>query len=383
MHENDSSDTPLSNKGGAGLYIHIPFCVTRCAYCSFYSETSLSLASDWLDALQKEAHIYKDGFGPFSSLYLGGGTPTCLKASQLTSLMDCVLRCFRFSDNPETTMEANPDDITADKLRLLAALGINRISLGVQSFDDTELIYLGRRHTVAQAEQALESIRACGFTNVGIDLIYGLPGQTKAAWTDTLKRAVDFRPEHISCYELTIEKATLFNRLMEAGTLRGLGEEDGRGFFLLTSGLLEESGYLHYEVSNFSRGEQYCCSHNLGYWRHAPYLGLGPSAHSFRNRTRWWNIDSVETYCRMLARGGTPIAGHESLSPEQYRLESLYLGFRTIKGVDIELVRQRTGTNPVLKELEKSGLVRLAGDRVIPTKQGLVVADSLPLLFCD
>ena len=373
----------MSDGKSPGLYIHVPFCRTKCPYCDFYSITSLSLVPNWLDALQKEIPIYKDRFGTFDSLYLGGGTPTLLTDRDLSTLTDCLFHHFTFSLDTEITMEANPDDITPEKLAFLRDLGINRISLGVQSFDDKDLEYLRRRHTVRQTEKCLEWIRASGFTDLGLDLMYGFAGQTEAGWVQTLKRTLDFCPEHLSCYQMTFEEGTPFGKMLSEGRIRPLGEEGARTFFLLSSGFLEEQGYVQYEISNFARGEGHRSRHNRKYWQHAPYLGLGPAAHSFREGVRWWNLRSVERYCQNLVNGTLPVAGTETLSEEQHRLESLYLGFRTRDGIDLELVRNQSRRDKILSELQESGLVRVQRGRVLPTREGFLVADSLPLLFFE
>ncbi len=279
----------------SGLYVHIPFCKTKCPYCDFYSVTDATLISAYLAALDAEARLYRDQFPAFDSLFLGGGTPSWLGEAQLAALMKNLRRHFTFAPDSEITLEANPDDITADKLALFRDLGINRLSLGVQSFDEAELRFLGRRHTARQTEAAIDLIRAAGFTNLGLDLMYGLPGQTLDAWLKTLETALSFAPEHLSCYQLTLAAETPLRTPMARRVARGElslpDEETQREFFLLTANFLTARGYLHYEVANFARqGPQagslchYCCRHNLKYWTRTPYLGLGPAAHSFHGR---------------------------------------------------------------------------------------------------
>jgi oxygen-independent coproporphyrinogen-3 oxidase len=367
----------------SGLYIHFPFCLRKCRYCDFFSITSLVLIPAWLEALGREVLFYKDRFGHFDTLYLGGGTPSLLEGQQLAALLESLRRNFRFSADTEITLEANPDDITAEKLQIYRDLDVNRLSLGAQSFDEAELRFLGRRHTARQAEAAIEMIRAAGFANLGLDLIYGLPGQTEGTWFRTLKKAVSFRPEHLSCYQLTLEPGTPLGEKQARGEIKPLGEEAEVALFLATSQFLEERGYRHYEISNFARGEAYCSRHNRKYWRHAPYLGLGPAAHSFDGRGRWWNCRSLAEYCRRLAEGQAPVAGRETLTGEQLRLEALSLGLRTREGVDLAVVRQSAGWERVLAELQSAGLVAVAGNRVLPTRQGFLIADRLPLCFED
>jgi putative oxygen-independent coproporphyrinogen III oxidase len=367
----------------AGLYVHTPFCRSKCPYCDFYSITATDRVPAFLAALDNEARLYRDQFLLFDSLYLGGGTPSLLGEAQLTVLMETLQRNFAFAPNSEITIEANPDDLTPDKLALYQDLGINRLSLGAQSFDEKELRFLGRRHTAAQTMRALALIRAAGFANLGLDLIYGLPGQTTAAWLKTLETALSFVPEHLSCYQLTLTDDTPMGRMAAAGQVRLPIEETQREFFLLTARFLPERGYRHYEVANFAREEKYRCRHNRKYWTRAPYLGLGPAAHSFDGRRRWWNFSSVEKYCATLTAGRPPVAGAETLTPAQIRLEALYLGFRTQEGVSLATIREQPHGESLLRELTQAGLVRVRRDRVVATAPGLVVADRLPLWFAD
>jgi len=364
-----------------GLYVHVPFCRTKCPYCDFYSVPSLSQVPAWLDALQREVLIYRDRFESFDSLYLGGGTPTLLSPKELTLLMEVLIQDLSFSQDPEITIEANPDDITKEKAALLQGLGFNRISLGVQSLNEKELQFLQRRHSAKQAEEAIELIQASGYTNLSIDLMYGLPGQDESVWMATLRRIVGYNPAHISCYQMTISEGTPFYRMLRQGRIQPPSEERERAFFLLTSVYLKENGYVHYEISNFAREERTMSRHNIKYWRHVPYLGLGPSAHSFLKGIRWWNLRSVDGYCQALDCGRRPVEDSERLTDEQVRLESLFLGFRTMEGVKRKLIEDSPGAGKTLRELRSAGLVNLQGDRIIPTREGFIMADSLPLLF--
>lgn len=367
----------------SGLYVHLPFCKNKCPYCDFYSITETDRLADFLTALDKEAQLYRDQVLRFDSLYLGGGTPSLLDPSQLSALVNNLRRNFDFAPDAEFTLEANPDDVTVEKLRIYRDLGINRLSLGVQSFDEQELTFLQRRHTARQTRAALELIRAAGFDNLGLDLMYGLPGQTTDIWRQTLKTALSFAPEHLSCYQLTIAAGTPLAAPVARGELTLPDEEAQRSFFLLTHEFLAGRGYRHYEVANFAREEAYRCRHNRKYWNHSPYLGLGPAAHSFREGRRWWNHRSLPDYLAALAAGAAPVAGRETLTPEQLRLETLYLGFRTQEGVACEVIRQHPRWQVVLSELQDAGLVTVANGRVTATPEGLVVADRLPLLLVD
>jgi oxygen-independent coproporphyrinogen-3 oxidase len=365
----------------AGLYIHVPFCKTKCPYCDFYSVTDLALEEEWLSALLKEMDQYRDAFGTFDTFYIGGGTPTVLSHTVLTSLFQELHRQFNFNDNTEITVEANPDDITPEKLALLRSLGVNRLSIGVQSFNDEELTLLKRRHSLKGTGEALRWVNEAGFTNFGIDLIYGLPGQTVEGWIATLRKALTFHPTHMSCYQLTIEQTTPFGTMLEQGNLQVCTEKKGRDFFLTTSKFLEENGFLHYEISNFSKGNEFRSRHNCKYWNHAPYLGLGPGAHSFQSGVRWWNCKSVKDYCDKLKKGSRPIAGSEVLSHEQLRLEKLFLGLRTCDGITLDIAFLESPSNELLHNIKKTRLLSVRDNRLIPTKKGFLMADRLPLLF--
>jgi len=362
-----------------GLYIHVPFCAGKCPYCDFYSTDDSALIPAWIKALEKEIHFYKETLNNFDTLYLGGGTPSFLSNNDLEKLINSIRKNFSFAPNPEITIETNPGDLTPDKLKQFKALGFNRISLGVQSFDDDVLRFLNRRHTAKQAEKAVADIRNSGFENLSIDLMYSVPGQGKNRWIKTLEKALFFSPEHFSCYQLTVKKGTLFFELKEKGQLEfNLGEEES---FLLTSDILEENGYIHYEVSNFAKSANLFSSHNRKYWQHIPYLGLGPSAHSFMDDTRWWNVSSVKEYIDALNKGSRPIEEKEEIDEKQKGLEQLFLSFRTKQGIAIEALKKYKKVEIVLNRLIESGLIEIKGNRAVPTKKGFLVADKIPLMF--
>jgi putative oxygen-independent coproporphyrinogen III oxidase len=366
----------------AGLYIHVPFCRGKCPYCHFYSTTSLALIPDWLKAVKKEALLYQGLFSSFDTVYFGGGTPSLLSPAALDELLDFFRNRFSLSEDCEITLEANPGDLDREATREFRKIGINRLSLGVQSFFEEDLIFLGRRHRVPEAVRAIEVGRSAGFENLGLDLIFGLPGQTGRRWEDVLNRALSFRPEHVSAYQLTPEEGTPLGREVAQGGVRLAGEEESVHLFLETSRILEERGYLHYEVSNFARSEKWISRHNRKYWQQVPYLGLGPSAHSFLKRRRWWNPASLEEYLDRLRRGHKPAAGEEVLSSDQMRLESLLLGFRNRGGVPVDQLRLNPAGQAVLAELEASNKIIRQENRLIPTSRGYLLADRLPLFFC-
>jgi putative oxygen-independent coproporphyrinogen III oxidase len=360
----------------AGLYVHVPFCSSKCPYCGFSSIVDRTRADDWLEALAQEAGSYARSFPSFDSLYVGGGTPSCLGAEALTRLLGTLQASFELLPGAEITIEVNPGDASPGLLRLLRELGVSRLSLGVQSLDDRVLRVLGRRHDAAQALDSVRSARDAGFATIGVDLIYGVPGQSQASWLGTLERVVGLGPEHLSCYMLTREAGTPFAEAVAAGRVRACGEEVLAQRFRETSARLRSAGYLHYEVSNFSRGSEHRARHNGKYWRHVPYLGLGPAAHSFSGQERWWNLSSVDEYLGALAAGRAPVAGRETLTAAELELEALALGLRTSDGIPSALVR---GATSQLEALSARGWLRRDEERWVPTPEGLLFADRMAL----
>jgi len=367
----------------AGLYVHVPFCRAKCPYCDFYSTPALSLVEAWLDGLRKEVLLYANSFPAFNSLYFGGGTPTIISDQAFKELVYFLRGHFVFADDTEVTVEANPEDVTQEKLAALKACGVNRLSIGAQAFNDQDLTTLGRRHSAHDVEAALERARSAGFSNIGVDLIYLVPGQTEESWINSLRRALKFEPSHLSCYQMTFEETTAFGRMRAEGRISAADEETERRIFLVTSRFLEEHGFIHYEISNFARDEASRSRHNGKYWRHVPYLGLGPGAHSFDGATRWWNLRSVKQYCRAVENNSRPIEGSEVLTEEQFRLERVYLGMRTRDGIALADASAASDPEDFLSPLAQSGLIRLKNGRALPTLEGFLVADRLPLLFPD
>ena len=377
-----------------GLYIHVPFCRTKCPYCDFYSCTDLHFVHDFTAALEKELLLYCESFPAVDTVYLGGGTPTALPDDALAAIMAMVRSHVAVSPDAEITIEANPNDLSRERVAHLRSLGFNRLSIGVQSFDDKELHFLGRRHTADEARRSIDFAREAGFENISIDLMYALPGQSSDGWTATLEQALRFSPEHLSCYQLTIKEGTPFFDFHQMGAFQLCAEKAEAELFMATSAFLAERGYGHYEVSNFTRSEKFQARHNSKYWRHAPYLGLGPAAHSFDGRRRWWNVRSVEGYINKLvavpdeaqvawSEKTMPVEGFELLSDDQLRTEALMLGLRTRRGIALEQVLSFPHASATLQRLQADGLLIVSGNRVTPTTHGLLVADSLALRFLD
>jgi len=369
-----------------GLYIHIPFCLSKCSYCDFYSSTSLSALPLFLDVLSKEMKMYRSRFKLFETLYIGGGTPSLLSPQQLEIVLISVRETFDITSNSEITVEANPADLNRPYLEALRKIGINRMNIGIQSFDQEVLHLLGRRHSVEQAISAIEASRNAQFHNMGLDLIYGIPGQTIDSWLDTLKQAVAFSPEHLSCYQLTLNSKTPLGKRHQAGEFSIPGEELQYEFFMKTSQFLEDAGYIHYEVSNFSRGIELASRHNRKYWDHSPYLGLGPAAHSFQKNRRWWNYRSVNQYMTAINAGTLAVEETEILTTDQIRLEALYLALRTQKGIFLDEFKKRfhydllSEKRKMLDKLQEEGLISIQDGHLYPTRTGLAVADSLSLI---
>jgi oxygen-independent coproporphyrinogen-3 oxidase len=340
----------------------------------------------FLNALSREIDTYQEEFAEFDTIYLGGGTPSLLTPAQIESLLDKIDRAYRILPDTEITIEVNPADWGRKELGMLRGLGINRISIGVQSFDDNELIFLGRRHNRAHAKRTLEDAINQGFNNISIDLIYGLPGQTFEQWQASLRDALSFKPAHLSCYELELKPHTPLGIRYEQHEFPIRTEDSQYNIFMKTSEYLEESGYIHYEVSNFAFGMEKASRHNRKYWDHTAYLGLGPSAHSFNNGRRWWNHESVKDYIHDLDALKRPISGSEALESEQLRMEALFLGLRTKRGIDLGQYRGRYGYDLakekglVLKQWEKTGLIEIKDGFIRPTRSGMAVADSLAQL---
>ncbi len=341
---------------------------------------------DFLNAFSKETEIYRTDFGGFDTLYLGGGTPSAVSVKDMETIMKAVSGKFALSPHAEITIEVNPADIGTPYLKALRSMGINRINVGIQSFDDDVLTFLGRRHKRRQAISAFKAAEKAGFDNIGMDLIYGVPGQESKSWMDTLNMALSLNPAHLSCYQLTVEQGTPLSIRQAKGEFAMPGEETLADLFFTTAEIVEKAGYIHYEVSNFARNADLQSRHNQKYWDHAPYLGLGPAAHSFDGRRRWWNHRSLSEYVKDLERGNPPVEASESLNHEQLRMEAFFLGLRTKNGICLQDYKLRYGYDLLaekgerLSMLKERKLVEIKNGFLKPTLAGLAVADSLALL---
>lgn len=382
----------------AGLYLHVPFCSAICPYCDFaVRRDDAARREAYVGAVEREAELAAErwrhlttgvpGAERFDTLYLGGGTPSLLEPRQLERVLAALRRALPLAPGAHLSLEANPEDVDAEHLATWRGLGVDFLSLGVQALDDDALAFFGRRHTARQAEEAITLALEAGFPTVNVDLIYALPGVESGArtrfWHHTLDRAAALGPQHLSCYGLEIHPRTSFGKRQARGELHPLDDDRHGELFLATHRRLAELGYEGYEVSNFARSPEHRSRHNRKYWHHVPYLGIGPSAHSFAGRRRWWNEPLVPRWQKRVAAGEAPVAGEETLEPADLALEALMLGLRTRDGVDLDALERRYGidlgarNHRRLAELEARGLLRIVGRRLIPTLEGLAVADGL------
>ncbi len=377
------------NKTAAGLYIHIPFCMQKCPYCDFYSVTDLSKVTPFIQALQREISLTKTYGLQFDTIYLGGGTPSVLNPGQIKEILKSVYSRFSFSQDIERTIEVNPGALSPDSLEAFIRHGINRINIGIQSFYNHNLQFLQRIHSAQQACEAIDSARKAGVENLGLDLIYGLPNQSRKHWLKDLKKAVSFEPEHLSCYMLTYEKGTLLHERRKEGRFTPLDEDMVRRLFEDTISFLKEAGYAQYEISNFSRTKAFRSRHNRKYWSHVPYIGLGPSAHSFIRPIRWWNYHSLKDYLHALESGLLPISNAEDLNPNQLMLESIFLGLRTSSGIGTLSFKKEYGIDflhhfsPILKKLQARNLLSVSDECCALTMEGMIFSDTIAKMFAE
>ncbi len=319
----------------AGLYIHVPFCKKKCPYCNFYSVVSRSLRKNYLTTLVHEATHFAPVWSnhEFETLYLGGGTPSLLSDEELCSLFENLKALFRFSKNSEITLEANPEDINSNTLLLWKSMGINRLSIGLQALDNESLSFLERQHSSADAFEKLKLARNAGFSNISVDLIYGIPGLSRKTWLQTLDTLFQFRPEHISAYALTLEENTIYHVKVKRQLLATPPDKLAIAHFHILRHKARIHGYKFYEVSNLCL-PGYHSKHNFSYWQGVPYLGLGPSAHSFDGRKRWWNPSSMGEWQNLVFKGDFP--DNEILNSTQQFNDYLVTRLRTRKGMIFE-----------------------------------------------
>ena len=364
----------------AGIYIHVPFCACKCLYCDFFSTGALHLKEAWLRAAIGEMELRRDYLGgeKVATIYLGGGTPSQLSAADLELLFNAVDRLFPIETDAEITLEANPDDMTPTYVASLRSLPVNRISMGVQSFDDADLRFLERRHDSRRAHEAIADCRRNNYDNISIDLIYALPGQTLEQWERNLDEAVASSVPHISAYHLSYEEDTRLYSMLEAGRVTPADEDESVAMFNLLADRLASAGYEHYEISNFALGGL-ISKHNSSYWEEKKYLGIGPSAHSFNLETRQWNVSSLSKYIKGI-NNGTPDAERET--PHRYN-EYIMTGLRTSRGISQNHISNAFGPETLefcMKEAKKyieAGILENKGDKLSLGRRGMMVSDAV------
>jgi oxygen-independent coproporphyrinogen III oxidase len=370
-----------------GIYVHVPFCVRKCSYCDFYSVEGTGLKDRFLNALQREIAraSRRTTAAVVDSIYLGGGTPTVLTPIDIERIVVEIERYFTVAEDTEITVEVNPGTVTEKSFQDLRALGINRLSIGVQSFDDRVLSFLGRIHSAGQASECIASARQAGFDNISLDLIFAIPGQTRAGWEGVLQKALTTSPEHVAAYSLIVEEHTPLHEHVQSGEVIPVSEEEEAAQFSLTMAILEDAGFEHYEVSNYARSGRRS-RHNSAYWHHRNYLGFGPSAHSFwvdpraGDAWRWANVRQVGGYCDLLARGGSPVAMAEQLGTRELVNERIFLGLRS-DGLSLSELSGDLGYEPTGEQ--RSYVHQLIARNLAVLRDGTVTLTREGFLLCD
>ncbi|MBL7972825.1 MAG: radical SAM family heme chaperone HemW [Prolixibacteraceae bacterium] len=367
----------------AGIYIHIPFCRKRCHYCDFFKSTDFSQKSRVLAGIRKEleSRAAELNSEEITTIYLGGGTPSALLIDELKDLLTTIQQNYRVSATAEITMEANPDDLSQAILSAIREIGFNRLSMGVQSFAESDLKLMNRRHGVMQALQSVKWAKRAGFSNISIDLIYGLPNQTLEEWERNVRIAVELDVQHISAYNLTYHEGTVFYDRLKKGILKELPDELSLQQFELLIRLLKEAGFEHYEISNFCRPGLYS-QHNSSYWKSKKYLGAGPSAHSFDLHSRRWNVSSIGKYLQGLEKD-EPYYEVEVLTEQDRYNDYIITGLRTIWGISEELIKTEFSANYLLhfqdkmKKYVQSGHVLGTPEKLTLSSEGLFISDQI------
>ncbi|UXP33750.1 radical SAM family heme chaperone HemW [Reichenbachiella agarivorans] len=371
----------------SGIYIHIPYCKQACHYCDFHFSTSLQNKQQMVDALSQELKLRKDYLADplIQTLYFGGGTPSILSTSELAQLIETSREEFVLSENLELTLEANPDDLNLTKLHELKSLGINRLSIGIQSFDDALLKYFNRSHDRRTAIQAVRDAREAGIDNISIDLIFGVPNQSLEMLADDLRQALSLETPHISIYGLTIEEKTVFGKWHKQNKLTPIDEDLASEHLSLIMTTLETAGYVQYEISNFCKPD-YQSRHNSSYWAGTHYLGIGPAAHSYNGSSRQYNISHNNKYIQAIHAHQL---NHEIevLTQDEKITEMILTQIRTIAGIDMMELKSQLGYDMIhekkkeLSQLTQSGLLSIQNDRLILSKKGKLLGDYITELL--
>ena len=372
----------------AGIYLHIPFCRQACHYCDFHFSTQLKYKEELVNAMVKELTLQKNYLPrhiSFDTVYFGGGTPSVLTSEELNRIFDALLENYHIRQNAEITLEANPDDLDRNTLMMLKNAGVNRLSVGIQSFYEDDLRLLNRSHTAEQAKRCLMEAREIGFDNFNLDLIYGIPKSTVESWLENIHIALDLKPKHISTYCLTVEENTVFGRWKNSGRFLEVEEELAAEQYEILVDTLKKNGFEHYEVSNFAL-PGYHSKHNVQYWHYEPYLGIGPGAHSFNGRKRQFNVLNNHKYIKAINNGDVPGLS-ETLSKEDEINERILTGLRTQWGISLTSL-QKLGYDLLkskgkyLEQLISEGLADMSNDRLVLSEKGWLLADHISLKLC-
>lgn len=367
----------------AGIYLHIPFCKRRCIYCDFYSTTQSDKRQAYVRTLCQELEQRQDYLQgeTVKTIYLGGGTPSQLEESDFKQIFDTVYRIYPIGESPEITLEANPDDLTQEYIDMLRSLPFNRLSMGIQTFNETMLERLHRRHTARQAIEAFENCRKAGFQNISIDLMYGLPGETLEIWENDLSQAVCMHPEHISAYHLIYEEGTTLWKLREEHRVKEADEDLSVNLFSRLIHRLKENGYQHYEISNFCQPDKYS-RHNSSYWTGKKYLGCGPSAHSYNGTSRQWNIASLNDYIKGITEGSS-VSEIEELDLYTRYNDFVITSIRTCWGMPLGQLKKKFGERLYRYCLQmaqphlQQGTLEITQETLKLTEQGIFISDGI------
>lgn len=366
----------------AGIYIHIPFCKSRCIYCGFYSTTLLDLRKKYINAVCREMELRKNYIRePFSTIYLGGGTPSLLDEAELTKLFLYINNVYDVDRNAEITMECNPDDITPEFTNMLSRLPINRVSMGAQTFADSRLRLLHRRHNSDEVKHAVKLLREAGIKNISIDLMFGFPDESLSQWKEDISAALALNVEHISAYSLMYEEDTPLWKMLDTGKVKEIDEELSLTMFKELVCQLTDAGYEHYEISNFAR-PGYRSRHNSSYWHQVPYIGLGAAAHSFDLNSRQWNVADLKLYIEEINNGIIPME-REELDNDTTFNDIITTALRTSDGIDLNALETRLGKryrNTLISAAGKhieQGLLEIRHDRLRLTAEGIFISDMV------
>ncbi len=374
---------------GKGLYVHVPFCIKKCNYCDFNSfKLNQEDKKAYIESIITEMKIYSKQFNKdyFSTVFIGGGTPSILENKELKLLIDNIKDNFNIADDAEISIEANPGTLTKEKLETLYLGGVNRLSMGLQSSDKKHLESLGRIHSYEEFKKNFEIAREVGFENINVDLMFSLPNQTIEQWKQTLEDVVKLNPTHISAYSLIIEDETVFGKLYDEGKLELLDEELDLKMYYYTRDYLKENGYNQYEISNYAKNKKEC-KHNVLYWKCGQYLGLGPGSHSYLNEERFSNCKDIKTYCEKLRAFELPIEHIEKLDKQDMMEEKIFMGLRMNEGINLKKFNEKFKVDFMqiykneVESLKNSGLVEIINSRLCLTNKGIDISNKVFVEF--